>query len=493
MRSITEQEIAALAPNAGAISKARKISAGGDFVSRMRSADDSFYMGECRGSGASYYRVSADFSGEEAVLRCSCPSRQFPCKHSLALLFEMAAGKEFLEGEIPADITEKRAKKEAREAKKAAAPAETAKPSKPSKASQTARIKKLKKQLEGLALMKQLTDSLVDQGLASMGSASLKSYRELSKQLGDYYLPGPQADLNRLILEMEAHQKAPDPIHYKHAVEILKRLRALEKKASVYLTEQMDSETLEAGDNLLYEELGGIWKLDQLNALGLKKENARLLQLSFRVYFDEARKEYVDQGFWGDIDTGEVSITYNYRPLRALKHIKEEDSCFALKEIPVLTYYPGEPANGQNPHGFNRRIRWDKEASRQPEAADYKELMSRAYPELASAVKAVKNQLKNTLADEFCALLLAFDTIGTREGEKGKVFCLKDKRGSVIRLGRMEGWEDTAEVLSIVPEPEKHLRDQCLFGLMGYDPDSHKMFLCPMSILTEEGVIRLLY
>ena len=96
MRTISEQEIISLAPNGGAVMNGRKISSGGCFVSRMRSADDTFYMGECRGSGKSNYTVSADFVKEGApVFRCSCPSRQFPCKHSIALLFEIASGKDF--------------------------------------------------------------------------------------------------------------------------------------------------------------------------------------------------------------------------------------------------------------------------------------------------------------------------------------------------------------------------------------------------------------
>ena len=118
MRTFSEQQIASLAPNANAVSNGRKLSAGGKFVSLMRSEDDSFYMGECKGSGKSNYVVSADFADEDhPVFRCSCPSRQFPCKHSLGLMFEMAAGKSFALGEIPADILDKREKKQAREAK----------------------------------------------------------------------------------------------------------------------------------------------------------------------------------------------------------------------------------------------------------------------------------------------------------------------------------------------------------------------------------------
>ena len=84
------------------------------------------------------------------------------------------------------------------------------KSSKARSGSKSARTKKLKKQLEGLAMLGQLTDSLLTAGLASMGSISLKEYRELSKQLGDYYLPGPQAGLNRLIFQMEKYQKIQD-------------------------------------------------------------------------------------------------------------------------------------------------------------------------------------------------------------------------------------------------------------------------------------------
>ena len=79
MRTVKEQEITALAPNANAAGNARKISSGGGFVSRKRSEDDSFYMGECKGSGKNNYVVSADYIDEEhPVFRCSCPSRQFP-------------------------------------------------------------------------------------------------------------------------------------------------------------------------------------------------------------------------------------------------------------------------------------------------------------------------------------------------------------------------------------------------------------------------------
>ena len=79
-------------------------------------------------------------------------------------------------GEIPKDILDKREKKQAREAKKdRCLRREKPVSEKSARAAKSARAKKIKKQLEGLELMKQLTDQLMDTGLSSMGSASLKA------------------------------------------------------------------------------------------------------------------------------------------------------------------------------------------------------------------------------------------------------------------------------------------------------------------------------
>lgn len=40
--------------------------------------------GLCQGSGKNPYQPRVDL--REVAFRCSCPSRKFPCKHSLALL-----------------------------------------------------------------------------------------------------------------------------------------------------------------------------------------------------------------------------------------------------------------------------------------------------------------------------------------------------------------------------------------------------------------------
>ena len=115
----TEQAILFQAPNPAAAENGRKLSRKGSFSARCKTADGGLYWAQCAGSGKVPYRVSIDLAKDgQPVCRCSCPSRQFPCKHALGLMFELLEAKPFEEAEIPADIADKRAKQAARAAKK---------------------------------------------------------------------------------------------------------------------------------------------------------------------------------------------------------------------------------------------------------------------------------------------------------------------------------------------------------------------------------------
>lgn len=479
MRTITQQQIDALAPNAAASANGRKISQKGGFVRLERSADDTFYLGECTGSGKSNYITSADFLESAApVFRCSCPSRQFPCKHSLALLYEMMAGKIFNVCDIPEDILQKRAKKEARVAKVASGEQEEVKKAAP-EVNKAARAKKIQRQLEGLDLTAKLVRDLMNAGLGTMGGTALRTYRDLAKQLGDYYLPGPQKLLNRLNLEIAAFQKDGSDAHYETAIDTLEKLWALVKKSKQYLTAKLESGEVGQDDNSLFEDLGGVWKLSELEELGLRKHNARLAQLAFWVNRDDAREEYIDTGCWADLDTGEVSMTHNYRPYKALKYVREDDTAFGMVTVPTAVYYPGEG---------NRRVRWDG-AEMGPLGQDsLAALRGFAAPALLPEVKAAKNLLKNTLADPMDCRLLRYARIG-RAGER---LVLEDETGATVALGDMPGMEESTVRLASLPDPAL-LEGQVLLGAFWYDGTERRIKVQPLSILTDTDVIRLLY
>lgn len=481
MRQITEQTISALAPNAAAASNGKKISQKGGFVRLTKSDDDSFFLGECTGSGKSNYITSIDFiDAAQPVFRCSCPSHQFPCKHSLALLYEMMAGKAFSPCEIPEDILAKREKKQVRAEKAEAAAKDAAegKPVEPPKVNKAARTKKLQKQLEGLELTSKLISELLGAGLGTMGGAALTTYRQLAKQLGDYYLPGPQLLLNRLILEIEAFQQDGADSHYETAVQALMRLRALVKKSTAYLSEKLKSGDVEQDDSLLYEELGGAWKLSELAALGLSKQNARLAQLSFWVTFDPAGNQYIDTGCWVDLDTGEISLTNNFRPVKALKYIKQDDTVFEVANIPLLCSYPGEG---------NHRVRWEGVEFSPLTPKEIATLRGFATP-LAPAIKQAKNILKNTLSDPFTCALISFSQIGN--SSEGMV--LVDTDGQTILLEDGPGFEPTVLRLGMLPDASL-LQNQVMLGALFYNPAAHRLMLCPLSILAPEQIVRLLY
>ncbi len=500
MRQITEAQILALAPNPAAAGNGKKISQKGGFVRLERSADESFYLGECQGSGKSNYITTADFIEPDApVFRCSCPSRQFPCKHSLALLYEMMAQKAFQTCEIPEDILKKREKKQAKVAKSREAEAEGgqdnsgenaaggegvskeggAKGKKVSSAGKAARTRKRKKQLEGLDLAERMLGELMAAGLGAMGGTALASYRQLSKQLGDYYLPGPQRILNRLILEMEASQKDQEEFHYDNALEELEKLRALIKKSRLYLREKVENGEDGPDNSPLYEELGGVWRLSELEEAGNCSRDVRLVQLSFHVEYDEARREYIDIGCWADVSSGEISLTCNYRPVKALKYVKSEDSIFGAAQVGAAMRYPGEG---------NRRIRWDHAAITQVTKEDRRALRALASRSIAAEAKAAKNLLKDALADPVYYRLIAFERIGRTDA--GLV--LQDEKKDTILLGDFLEKERTTDRLALLPDG-RFLEGQVLLGGFYYDRKARRLMLWPHSIVAEEGIIRLLY
>ncbi len=489
MQEITEQQIIAMAPNQSAVSNARKISQKGGFVRLERSEDDTFYMGECSGSGKSNYITSVDFIDAGApVCRCTCPSRQFPCKHGLALLFEISAGKTFGVCRIPEDIQKKRDKKQARVEKAQAAEGgvgvlteeETAKKkAAAAKSARSAKVKKMKKQLEGLELAEKLVTDLMKAGLGTMGGTALKTYEQLSKQLGDYYLPGPQRLLNGLILEIAAFQKDGKEEHYEAAIDVIEKFWTLIKKSKVYLKEKIEKDDVTQDDSELYEELGGIWKLSELEAIGNSRQNVNLIQLAFWVNFDAARKEYIDTGCWADLATGQISLTYNYRPLKALKYVKQEDTTFGVAQVPVAAYYPGQG---------NQRVRWEGSHIRRVETGDIAQVRSFAAASLANETKAVKNIIKNALADPIHISLISYSRIG----KAGEDYILKNAAGETIMLGDCPYLEASVERIGLLPDSSL-FENQVLLGAFYYDSADRRLKLQPISIVTETDIVRLLY
>ena len=478
---LTEQFILLQAPNAAAASNGQKLSRSGKFTNLCRTADGTLYWGECAGSGKTPYRVSADWTDQNApVCRCSCPSRQFPCKHALGLLYEQLAQKPFREADIPQDIADKRAKQAARAAKKEAAAASPAKPKKPNAAAQAKRVGR---QLEGLDMVEKMVAELLNNGIGSLGGASSQTFDKLAKDLGNYYLTGPQTAFSRIALAVRTIQKDPDGARsaYAQALQVLIALHSTVKKSRAFLQARLDAGQFTAEDTVLFEALGGVWKLEDLQAIGAYRETAGLVQLSFDVSFDQAKQEYSERGWWMDTATGQIDYTLNLRPVKAVKYIKADDSRFGLFEIPILCTYPGEGS---------RRIRWEAASTRPLTAEEHAALPRLAQPDIPAAVKLAKSQFKNTLLPKFAPMLLPIGRVGT----VGDAFVLEDPKGNrvVLRDRRPDG-ADHASTARLTVLPGAVPAGSALFGLMFYDAADRTICLHPYSLVTPEHIIRLQY
>lgn len=469
-RIITDELIRSAAPNPAAVSNAKKICSLGEFSNLRKTADETLIFGECRGSGKNPYNTSADFSEETPVFRCSCPSRQFPCKHSLALMIEWLSGKNFETSDIPEDIAQKR-EKAAKRAERSTV--QTTSP----KQNKSAAEKKLRKQLEGLDLAESFVKDMLGRGVYSVSSAAADQYRALAKQLGDYWLPGLQSIMNQIVDSVQYLIGDPSDISMRNITSLLIKLASTVKKSRQYINSKLESGDVLPENNILYEELGGVWKLTQLHDAGLFKENAVLMQLSFYEVSSYDLNVGTDLGYWLDLETGEIYCTKNIRPLKAAKHIKQEDSANGVYQIPTLYRYPG---------GMNPRVRWESAEISDADQNAYKLIIERAGTSISEAVKAAKNELKNTLSEPYVGVLLKLDEIE-----------LADDRRAVLKLGNesitlrayYRRFPNTCDVLAVTDS--RRLRNGAIFGLLHYIPQEHHILLCPMSLIHPDGITKL--
>lgn len=77
--------IEALAPDQASLGAASKLTKRSSWPRLEKNEQQALIWGECQGSGSNPYRVVID-TGDHGY-KCTCPSRKFPCKHTLALMW----------------------------------------------------------------------------------------------------------------------------------------------------------------------------------------------------------------------------------------------------------------------------------------------------------------------------------------------------------------------------------------------------------------------
>lgn len=140
--------------------------------------------GECRGSGKKPYRTQIDLS--EPAFRCSCPSRKFPCKHSLALFLLLANQVDLFTTADPPDWVQEWLEKRSKTASRKQAKAATADPE-----AQAKRIAQREtKILAGLADLDRWLQDLMRQGLATAQTQPYSFWEKAAARMVDAQAPG---------------------------------------------------------------------------------------------------------------------------------------------------------------------------------------------------------------------------------------------------------------------------------------------------------------
>jgi hypothetical protein len=472
MITIDEDYVESSAPNADAAKNGRGLILKNKFNALHISEDETLIFGECQGSGKEPYRCSCDFARpEQPTYRCNCPSRQFPCKHCIGLMFAYVQKKPFTTAPIPEELAAKREKLSERKEKQATAEV------KPKQVNKPALAKKIQAQLDGIDLLERLTLYLVRLGIGNMNPKTAKEIEDQAKQLGNAFLPGAQSALHQYT-QLFSADSASESVNCE-ALDRLARLHALVKFGRAYLQKRLDDpELAPATDTSIAAWLGQAWQLTDLRAAGLVEPDVELVQLAFNSHDDPARQEFIDTGVWMTLGNGKIRLTKTLRPYKAQKYIKSEDSFFQVAGVKELCVYPG---------GVNPRIRWEGMLTRPLESRDLLAIRKHGQPNFAVAVKEVKTSLKGPLSDKQPILALNF----ARLGKVGTTFVAEDTTGERLALTDFGMSEEPPSVDMLGLLPKTCFANHTLIARFRHDLETRKLAIKPLSIVTETGVVRL--
>ncbi|MEC4114214.1 SWIM zinc finger family protein [Myroides pelagicus] len=475
--------IEGLATNASATKNGKDLVNKGKFNNLHINNEQDLIWGECAGSGKNPYRCSVDFIDEHnPVGRCSCPSRQFPCKHALGLMYAYVDGLSFSIAEPAEDLLNKREKVETRKQKKEQEKVSLKdKAAKPKKVNKATLLKKYNAQMQGLELADKLFNQIIKNGLSSIDAQERSNLKKQVKELGNYHINGIQAAFDTLITLTGAKISADQLISQ------INLLGAILKKAKTYIQERIDNPELTPEiDSSIEELIGTIWKLTDLISIGLYKENVELIQLAYTSIELNSKQDSINEGVWFDLSSCQIYRTYNHVPAKAKKYIKEEDSIFEVLQLKDLYIYPGDKTT--------RRIRWEDntQAYRPLVSTDYINIINNADSDYASLIKKIKGSIKNPMNTKSPFALLSLEKVYQVEDN----LVIEDTKGNRLTLINDTDNEGTS-VINTTENLKNFLpnevKSMALLVRFRTNLTEGTLYVEPVSLITEQKIIRLLF
>ena len=183
--TLSSEQVSAMAPDPASLAAGKKLAAAKHW--NVLGRNDDALWGLCQGSAV--YQVKIDRA--DMGYHCSCPSRKFPCKHSLGLLL-IAAGDEaaLAAGEPPDWVRDWLAKRQARSEKKAEKQAAAVAKPVDEKAQAKRQAERDARVREGLERIELWMCDRVREGFAGLERQPPTFFAEQAKRLVDAQAPG---------------------------------------------------------------------------------------------------------------------------------------------------------------------------------------------------------------------------------------------------------------------------------------------------------------
>jgi len=297
MSLLTTEQIVALAPDDASVKAARGLARPGKWASLGQ--NDHALWGECQGSAR--YQVCVD-PGEPAF-KCTCPSRKFPCKHTLGLLLIAASQPEAVRADAPPDWLNEWLAKRAQSAKRKAARTGADTDLDPEQQAKRAiakdkRVAERQRKVEGgLDELERWLRDLARQGLAHAQQQPARYWDDMAARLVDAQAPG----LARWLRDLASIPASGEG----WAERLLAQLGLLYLLLEAYRRRATLPESLQAD---IYSRIGWNWQEGDLPAEAWVRD--RWFMLGQRSYEEEqlrVRRAWL----WGR-ETGRLALVLDF-------------------------------------------------------------------------------------------------------------------------------------------------------------------------------------
>jgi hypothetical protein len=181
--NLTEDQILALAPDEPSKKSGKDLANPNKWVSK--GMNEVALWGEAQGSGSKPYQTQVDINN--IAFKCSCPSRKFPCKHGLGILFLYARQPNLFTGkEMPTwvnDWISKRGEREEKKAEKVDKPVD--------EAAQAKRLENREKKVaDGIEELLLWIKDIVRNGIINLPEKGYAFWEQMAKRMVDAQAPG---------------------------------------------------------------------------------------------------------------------------------------------------------------------------------------------------------------------------------------------------------------------------------------------------------------